>query len=178
MLIGWGQNELRLCAERGYEGRVREVLQEDVCSSMYSNYYTFVVLYLHLFTYRAIIPAFRKSDHNVDWCLFWQVKNKPWRPWVYTWIWHRREQGGRLLLRQAPHPAVHTASILIQVHVAHPGPTPRMMRHTQPPDNRVLHDASLVLQCVYNGLGVLYLYLCHESSVWVMQAYMKGAEYV
>jgi hypothetical protein len=53
---------LSLCAERGYEGRIREMLQEDCCSSMYSNYYAFVVLYLHVFTYRATIPASRESD--------------------------------------------------------------------------------------------------------------------
>ncbi len=23
---------------------------------------------------------------------FLQVKNKPWLPWLYSWIWHRREQ--------------------------------------------------------------------------------------
>ncbi len=23
---------------------------------------------------------------------FSQVKNKPWHPWVYSWIWHHREQ--------------------------------------------------------------------------------------
>jgi hypothetical protein len=41
---------------------IREVLQEDRCSSMYSNYYAFVVLYLHVFTYYAAIPASRESD--------------------------------------------------------------------------------------------------------------------
>jgi hypothetical protein len=29
---------LSLSPERGHEGRIREVLQEDCCSSMYSNY--------------------------------------------------------------------------------------------------------------------------------------------
>ncbi len=29
---------------------------------------------------------------NTDWCLFLQVKNKPWLPWVYSWIWHRPKQ--------------------------------------------------------------------------------------
>jgi hypothetical protein len=24
--------------------------------------------------------------------IFLQVKNKPWLPWVYSWIWHHREQ--------------------------------------------------------------------------------------
>ncbi len=77
-----------------------------------------------------------------------------------------------------PHPAMHTTSMLVWVHLAHPGPTPRRMCHTQPLENRVLHDYSLVLQCVFNGLAVLYMFLCHESRFWVMQAYMKGAEYV
>jgi hypothetical protein len=31
--------------------------------------------------------------HSNAWCLFsLQVKNKPWPPWVYSWIWHHREQ--------------------------------------------------------------------------------------
>jgi hypothetical protein len=30
---------LGLSLERGHEGRIREVLQENGCSSMYSNYY-------------------------------------------------------------------------------------------------------------------------------------------
>jgi hypothetical protein len=53
---------LSLSLERGHEGRIREVLQEDGCSSMYSNYCAFVVLYLHVFTYRVTIPTFRESD--------------------------------------------------------------------------------------------------------------------
>jgi hypothetical protein len=35
---------LSLSPELGHEGRIREVLQEDRCSSMYSKYYAFVVL--------------------------------------------------------------------------------------------------------------------------------------
>jgi hypothetical protein len=36
---------LSLSPERGHEGRIREVLQEDPCSSMYSKYvYVVVVL--------------------------------------------------------------------------------------------------------------------------------------
>jgi hypothetical protein len=35
---------LSLSLERGHGGRIREVLQEDRCSSMYSNYYVIVVL--------------------------------------------------------------------------------------------------------------------------------------
>ncbi len=30
--------------------------------------------------------------HNTNWCLFSQVKNKPWHTWVYTWFWHHPEQ--------------------------------------------------------------------------------------
>jgi hypothetical protein len=53
---------LSLSLERGHEGRIREVLQEDRCSSMYSNYYAFVVLYLHVFTHYVTIPAFRETN--------------------------------------------------------------------------------------------------------------------
>jgi hypothetical protein len=53
---------LSLNPERGHEGRIRKVLQEDRCSSMYSNYYACAILYLHVFTYRVAIPALRESD--------------------------------------------------------------------------------------------------------------------
>jgi hypothetical protein len=57
--------------EKGHEGRIRELLQEDRCSSMYSNYYASVTLYLHVFKCRATIPAFRDSDfRNINGCLF------------------------------------------------------------------------------------------------------------
>ncbi len=39
MLIGWGQNGAQFGPERGHEGNIHEVLQEDRSSSMYSNYY-------------------------------------------------------------------------------------------------------------------------------------------
>jgi hypothetical protein len=35
---------LSLSPERGYEGRIREVHQEDRCSSMYSNYMQLCVI--------------------------------------------------------------------------------------------------------------------------------------
>jgi hypothetical protein len=53
---------LSLNLERGHEGRISEVLQEDRCSSMYSNYYAFAALYLYVCTYCVAIPAFRKFD--------------------------------------------------------------------------------------------------------------------
>ncbi len=53
---------LSLSLEPGPEGRIREVLQEDRCSSMYSNYYVFVVLQCHVFTYRVAIFYIRKPD--------------------------------------------------------------------------------------------------------------------
>ncbi len=53
---------LSLSLERGHEGRIREVLQEDRCSSMYSKYYAFTALYLYVFTYRVAIPASQETD--------------------------------------------------------------------------------------------------------------------
>jgi hypothetical protein len=53
---------LSLSPELGHEGRIREVLQEDRCSSMYSKYYAFVVLQYHVFTYHAAIPESRESN--------------------------------------------------------------------------------------------------------------------
>jgi hypothetical protein len=39
---------LSLSLARGYEGRIREVLQESGCSSMYSNYYVLTSLFVPL----------------------------------------------------------------------------------------------------------------------------------
>jgi hypothetical protein len=49
---------LSLSPERGHEGRIHEVLQEDHCSSMYSNYYAFV-MYSHIV---LLFSAFRESN--------------------------------------------------------------------------------------------------------------------
>jgi hypothetical protein len=70
MLIGWGQNGLSLSPERGHKGRIREVLQEDRCSSMYSNYHA---LPSCIFMYSHIVLLFMHSGNlirNTDWCLF------------------------------------------------------------------------------------------------------------
>ncbi len=64
---------LSLSPERGHEGRIREVLQEDHCSSMYSNF-------LYAFVIHISCRYFLHSGnliHNADWYLFSQVINKP-----------------------------------------------------------------------------------------------------
>jgi hypothetical protein len=79
-----------LSPERGHEGCIREVPQKDGCSSMYIDYYAlssfiymysrFMIRFVRLFSIRLsvfAIPASRRSNHNIDWCLFLQVKNKP-----------------------------------------------------------------------------------------------------
>jgi hypothetical protein len=55
---------------RGHEGRICEVLQEDRCSSMYSNYYRVVVCNV---LYSRIVCYFLHPGiliRNIDWCLF------------------------------------------------------------------------------------------------------------
>ncbi len=47
---------LSLSPERGHEGRIREVLQEDHCSSMHSNYHA---LPSRIFMYSRIVLLFR-----------------------------------------------------------------------------------------------------------------------
>jgi hypothetical protein len=59
-----------LSLERGHEGSIREVLQEDGCSSMYSNYMFchFVISCVHV-----TCGNFLRSGNlirNIDWCLF------------------------------------------------------------------------------------------------------------
>jgi hypothetical protein len=53
---------LSLSLERGHEGRISEVLQEDHCSSMDSNYYYPPPYIPYSFTYRVAIPASREFD--------------------------------------------------------------------------------------------------------------------
>jgi hypothetical protein len=58
--------------ERGHEGRILEVPQEDCCSSMYSNV---MCLSSCIFTYSCIVLLFQylgKLIHNIDWCLFFR----------------------------------------------------------------------------------------------------------
>ncbi len=61
---------LSLSLERGHEGRIREVLQEDRCSSMYGNYHAFAP---HILKHSHIVSLFLHPGNlirNVDWCLF------------------------------------------------------------------------------------------------------------
>ncbi len=39
-----------------------------------------------------MINLYLLIKYESDCCLFSQVKNKPWLPWVYSWIRHSREQ--------------------------------------------------------------------------------------
>jgi hypothetical protein len=80
MLRGRGQKGLSSSLERGYEGHIREVLQEDSCSSMYSNYYITcshvlscaLVIYLQFLTCREtdswywLVFIFRRLKINHD----------------------------------------------------------------------------------------------------------------
>jgi hypothetical protein len=53
---------LSLSLERGHEGRVREVLQENGCSIMYSNYYVLSSRNAIYSRNMLQLPAFRESD--------------------------------------------------------------------------------------------------------------------
>jgi hypothetical protein len=56
--------------EQGQEGRIREVPQEDRCSSMYS--YAMRLSFCN-FTYSGIVLLFLylgKLISNIDWCFF------------------------------------------------------------------------------------------------------------
>jgi hypothetical protein len=102
MLTRQRSRSLSSTLDWGHEGRIHEVLQEDGCSSMYGTMVTQLccrkkltwVIYnmLSVINYSMIIPWFVNQTYNTDWCYFSQGKNKPWLPWVYSWIRHRREQ--------------------------------------------------------------------------------------
>jgi hypothetical protein len=63
-----------LCPDRGHEGCIREVPQEDRCSSIYINYYALSpCIYMHLrFMLLSLHPG--NLIRNIDWYLFSQVK--------------------------------------------------------------------------------------------------------
>jgi hypothetical protein len=50
-------------------------------------------LYSSLFMFNYLLIYNLYDSFLVADCLFsLQVKNKPWLPWVYSWIWHSHEQ--------------------------------------------------------------------------------------
>ncbi len=51
-----------------------------------------VIYVLPWLSYNALFSSYSWIKHSTDFCLFSQVKNKPWLPWVYSWIRHRHEQ--------------------------------------------------------------------------------------
>jgi hypothetical protein len=61
---------LSLSPEQGHEGRIREVLQEDRCSSMYSIYmhHCLVISCIHV----SCCYFLRSWNliRNINWCLF------------------------------------------------------------------------------------------------------------
>jgi hypothetical protein len=97
------------CSVCGQKGTMKDVFARclkrvnvQVCTltSVYSIYFSVTVNIHALATY---IPFFLRSTivvflmYKFLWlyynrCIFSQVKNKPWIPWVYTWFWHCREQ--------------------------------------------------------------------------------------
>ncbi len=84
MLERRGWYGLSLSPDRGHEGRIREVLQEDWCSSMYSKLCVIIIKqHMHSHTI-SLFPHSGILIQNTDCCLFSQVKNKPWLPWVYS----------------------------------------------------------------------------------------------
>ncbi len=89
---GEARIRLSLSPDRGHEERIREVLHEDRCSSMYSNYMhcRLVMSCIHVSCCNSCIKGI--GFVILIFVYFSQVKNKPWLPWVYSWFWHCREQ--------------------------------------------------------------------------------------
>ncbi len=88
------RKRLSLGLERGHEGRIREVLQEDGCSSMGEiSVCSFLCNIVCFHNMPCKYPCLGKLIHDIDCCfVFSQGKNKPWLPWVYALIQHRCEQ--------------------------------------------------------------------------------------
>ncbi len=104
-ILGWtGQQDacsekearrrLNLSLERGHEGRICEVLQEDDCSCMYKSWLFVLTCIMSVRSLSMPYNHLRPGNWftSLIAVYFSQVKNKPWLPWVYTWIWHRQEQ--------------------------------------------------------------------------------------
>jgi hypothetical protein len=69
---------ISLSPERGHEGRIREVLIEDCCSSMYSNYYALSSCNVMYSGIVLLFPVFRESDSYYRLVfIFPRLKNKP-----------------------------------------------------------------------------------------------------
>jgi hypothetical protein len=94
----WGKRTSKrhsLPLDRGFEGRIREMLQEDGCSSMYIQSHSCVAICMketchEFFQYVAWVllwlSCILEVNYITECCLFSQVKNKQWPPWVYSWI--------------------------------------------------------------------------------------------
>ncbi len=99
VLTRWSSRSLSSTLDRGHEGHICEVLQEDGRSSMHRTIVaelccrkklSWVIITCCLWLI-MIAPWSATLNYNTDWCLFLQVKNKPWLPWVYTSIQHHCE---------------------------------------------------------------------------------------
>jgi hypothetical protein len=63
-----------LCPERGHEGRIRKVPQEDRCSSMYISYYALLSCIYMYSRFMLLSLHLGNLIRKLDWCLFSQVK--------------------------------------------------------------------------------------------------------
>ncbi len=88
----WGQSRSQYMARRGpWRTYSRGASRRPKPKYVHSQYMRVVCNEIHNFvTYVLAIINVHFSYNNR--CLFLQVKNKPWIPWVYTWSWHRCEQ--------------------------------------------------------------------------------------
>jgi hypothetical protein len=102
----WGKRSSKrfsLTLDRGHKGHIREVLQEDGCSSMYRDvamqlsaweelaFILCIIYELPWLSCNALFTSYFWIKCNTDCCLFSQVKNQAWLPWVYSWIRHCRK---------------------------------------------------------------------------------------
>jgi hypothetical protein len=65
---------LSLSPKRGHEGRIREVLQEDRCSSMYSNYVHCHPIMSCIHISCCYFLRLGNLIRNINWCYFLRLK--------------------------------------------------------------------------------------------------------
>ncbi len=124
-LTGMGAGPGSVCGQKGTMkdvfARCLKRTDVQVCTLTLCIYRSVIaistsLLHMYLsFTINNYLPLACTSfcDCIITGVYFSQVKNKPWIPWVYTWIWHCRKQ---LLLFKYVFPGSIELSFFIQFH--------------------------------------------------------------
>ncbi len=88
----WGSVYVQNEAMKDIFARCLKMTAVQVCTLITMHCRHVSTCMIRLFDY--LLPLFLHLGNpicTINWWLFSQVKNKPWRTWVYTWFWHCRQ---------------------------------------------------------------------------------------